>query len=149
MREMREKINEFRVKMMKGSEEIDFKKQFGLSEEEYYLQINKINEILEGINEIEFDSEEEVFPSENLTLVYECVGFKTIKEAINKMPYLENKTYFVVVSVDEDFKDNYAYCCMTTNLCVEKFKDGFTDGKIDFKFEAATNLQSFKLYEVN
>lgn len=151
IKEMKDKILEIKEKLMASSMEVDYKKEFGISEEEYYEIIKAANQLLdnsmtEGNMDFKDIPEETKFvATDDLKLVYESVGFNKMKDALNKVPSLEKGNYVIHVCLQPKYKDNIAYTNVVISMILEK-----TPGKninLEFSFEYDENQQSLRIYK--
>lgn len=151
MKKMKDKILEVKEKLMASSTEVDYKKEFGITEDEYYQIIKATNQLLDnslvdgGIVFNDVVEDVKFVVTDDLELVYEAVKFNKIKDALNKIPSLEKGNYIIRVCLDEKFKDNIAYTNVVISMIVEK-----TPGKdinLEFSFEYDKNEQSLRIYK--
>lgn len=151
MKEMKEKILEVKEKLMTSSTEVDYKKEFGISEDEYYEIIKATNQLLDNslldgnIDFKDIPKEEKNVITDNLELVYESGEFPKMKDALKKIPSLEKGSYVIHVCIDEKFKDNIAYTNVVVFMILKK-----TPGKeinLEFSFEYNENSQSIRIYK--
>ena len=99
---MKEKIEDFKKNLLLNSMEVDYKKEFGISKDEFFDIVNALGEmadesLVDETSPFEFDNDEEnvAIALDGFELFYELIGFNTIKEAIRKIPLLENGKYFI------------------------------------------------------
>ena len=150
MKKMKDRILEIKEKLMTSSMEVDYKKEFGISKDEYYEIIKAANQLLDntiaegnmGFKDIPED--EKFVLTDDLKLIYESVGFNRIKDALNKIPSVDKGNYVIHVCLDEKFKDNVAYTNVVISMILEK-----TPGieiNLEFSFEYTESNQSLKIY---
>ena len=151
IKDMKDKILEIKEKLMASSMEVDYKKEFGISEEEYYEIIKAANQLLdnsmtEGNMDFKDIPEDAKFvATDDLELIFEAVGFNRMKDALNKVPSLEKGNYAIHVCLDEKLKNNIAYTNVVISMILEK-----TPGKninLEFSFEYDENQQSLRIYK--
>lgn len=152
MKEMKEKVEKIKETMMKDSMDLDFKKEFGISQDEYFEIINALNEIVdqslssEAISiETDVEDEKHLIPSD-YELIFELIGFSTIKEAIKKMPKFESSDYYFHINYDPKYKGNYAFTAIVTQLISQAYFNEVC-GKVDFHFEFEPTDKFFKIYK--
>ena len=136
---------------MASSTEVDYKKEFGISEDEYYEIIKAANQLLDnslvegGIVFNDVVEDVKFVVTDDLELVYESVKFNKMKDTLNKIPSLEKGNYIIRVCLNEKFKDNIAYTNVVISMIVEK-----TPGKdinLEFSFDYDKNEQSLRIYK--
>ena len=150
---MKEKIEDFKKNLLLNSMEVDYKKEFGISKDEFFDIVNALGEmadesLVDETSPFEFDNDVEnvAIALDGFELFYELIGFNTIKEAIRKIPLLENGKYFIVISCGETYSKNLAFSAVTVELLLRKFN---TQNKIDleFNFDFNSSVKFIKVYK--
>ena len=155
IKEMKEKIENFKESLMKDAMSLDYKKEFGISQDEYFEIINGLNDLAdksltnEDISvdietDIEFDGKFEV--TDDYKLFYESTGFTTISEVLKNVPQLDKGNYYIHINHDEKYKGTFAFPGVVAELiCRNHIK-----GKgilVEFHFDFELGDRFFRIYK--
>lgn len=154
MKEMKEKVNEIKEKIMKTSNELDYKDEFGIDESEFYEIIEATNTLLDNaLSEDTFifeqgkDEESKYIPSINNKLVYEYNNYEKLKDVFENLPEFKKGKYIAHITVNEKFKNNSAFINVLT---YKTYKHLGNKSVLELRFEISEDqTQNFRIYKVS
>ena len=149
LKEMKNKIDKIKEQIMLKSMELDYKKEFGISEDEFYEIINELTDLADRSltdEDITFNlnasNNEET--NEEYTLIYE-LEFSTFKEALKQLPKFDADYYRIVINNEAKYAGNLAFAGIATELLMRKIYLE-KDVEVDFSFCFDNNKKSIEIY---
>lgn len=153
IKEMKEKIENFKESLMKDAMSLDYKKEFGISQDEYFEIINGLNDLADksitndNISiETDLNEDGEFKITDDYELIYEFVGFSTMNEVFKKVSKFETGNYYLHINYDERIKRNFAFCGVVVELICRNHIEG-KGIQIEFHFDCEPGDKFFKVYK--